>query len=96
MEMWKKLFTEVIRTDYNTPLYWGILSNPKHKITCLFLYIYSMETFLVYTLNTATREKDSHKIYTLGPFASALRYIIERAEKDRYNDPESLDYYSYS
>jgi len=83
MEMWKKLFTEVIRTDLNEPLTWEILKNPNHKITCLCLYIYSMETFLVYTLNTATREKDTHKIYTLGPLATAMRYIIGGAEDRR-------------
>jgi len=41
--------------------------------------MYSMETFLPYTLNKAERERDSSKINSLGPFASVLREIIENA-----------------
>ena len=41
----------------------------------LFLFLYSMETFLPYKLNQADREKDKSKIQTLGPFVYALDII---------------------
>ena len=57
-EVWRKLFVAVIDRDYNTPLMWKELSDHKHSIVCTLLYIYSMETFVVYALNIATREFD--------------------------------------
>ena len=39
-----------------------------------------METFLVYKLNQAEREKDKSKIQTLGPFAKALESITLKAQ----------------
>ena len=37
--------------------------------------MYSMETFLPYTLNKADREKDASKVKSIGPFGWALGYI---------------------
>ena len=37
--------------------------------------MYSMETFLPYTLNKAEREKDASKVKSLGPFGWALKII---------------------
>ena len=34
--------------------------------------MYSMETFLPYTLNKAEREKDASKVKSLGPFGYVL------------------------
>ena len=39
--------------------------------------MYSMETFLPYTLNKAEREEDSSKVKTFGPFAYALGHLTE-------------------
>ena len=44
--------------DINEPLTVQILSDPSNKIVQLILYIYSMESFIYYDLNKATREKD--------------------------------------
>ena len=67
-----------------------ILWNPKADIVCALLYIYSMETFVYSTLNTATRDHDSSKIFTLGPMAAALAWIVNGAESNRVVDSESL------
>ena len=58
-----------------------------------------METFVVYALNTATREKDPSKITTFGPLAIALWRILyyRGAENKR---PRELDtvgwFYNYT
>ena len=49
--------------------------DPYSKITKSILFMYSMETFLPYTLNKAERDEDATKVESLGPFASALRLI---------------------
>jgi len=51
------------------------LWDPYSAITKSILFIYSMETFLPYSLNKAEREVDASKVNTLGPFAEALRRI---------------------
>jgi len=56
------------------------LDNPENEIVCGLLYIYTMETFIYRTLNTATRDHDSNKIRTLGPMACALKEIVFVAE----------------
>ena len=70
-KIWKKLFKKVIVRDYDTPLAYDELEDPNHKIVYTLIYIYSMETFVVYGLNTATREKNGEKITTFGPLACA-------------------------
>ena len=81
--MWKKLFKKVIIRDYDTVLTRDELFDPSHKIVKTLLYIYSMETFVVYGLNTATREKNADKITTFGPLAVALMWILLGAEDSR-------------
>ena len=49
-----------------------------------------METFVYSTLNTGTRDHDSTKIKTLGPFATALGLIVGGAESFRAPDSETL------
>ena len=49
--------------------------NHDKKITKSILFMYSMETFLPYTLNKAEREKDASKVKSLGPVGYALRGI---------------------
>jgi len=58
---------------------WNDLSNPSSRITKSILFMYSMETFLPYSLNKAEREMDSSKVQSLGPFAEALREISRYA-----------------
>ena len=48
-------------------------------------FIYSMESFLVYTLNKVSRDKNSSFINTLGPYAVLISRIIERAQKNRHD-----------
>ncbi len=45
-----------------------------------------METFLPYKLNLAERNKDSSKINSLGPFASAINEITAMAQNKRVNN----------
>ena len=87
---WRHIFDKVIHTDITKPLTYDILKDPKEDIVCGLLYIYSMETFVYSTLNTATRDHDSSKILTLGPLAAALGWIVAGAEMNREKDSESL------
>ena len=48
------------------------LWNPNSEVVASIMFMYSMETFLPYTLNSASRDKDMSKVPTLGPFAWAL------------------------
>ena len=48
------------------------LDNPDSVITKSIFFMYSMETFLPYTLNKAERDRNALKIKSLGPFACAL------------------------
>lgn len=51
------------------------LEKPNCKITKAILFIYSLETFLAYKLNTAVRDKDPSKVMSLGPFVCVLYEI---------------------
>ena len=51
------------------------LENPESEITKSFLFIYSMETFIVYNLNKSEREQDLCKILSFGPYSYALNII---------------------
>ena len=44
-----------------------------------------METFLLYYINKATRDKNKSKIKTLGPYARCLDIILKEASKKRKN-----------
>ena len=81
LHVWKHIFDKFIHTDHKKPLTWETLDDPKADIVCGLLYVYSMETFVYSTLNTATRDHDSTKIMTLGPMAAALGEIVGWAEK---------------
>ena len=51
------------------------LSNPYSFVTCLILYLYSMELGcppLYYEVNRVTRTKDRKYLETLGPYIKAL------------------------
>jgi len=58
------------------PLTTKILSNPDHPFVKTILYIYSMQSFVFFEINKASRDKDLPKIEYYGPFASALGYIV--------------------
>ena len=49
----------------------------------LILFAYQAETFCAYELNKACRFKDRSKVPTLGPWASALGWIIEFTQRER-------------
>ena len=59
------------------------LRNSISTITKSILYMYSMETFLPYTLNKAEREKDASKVKSLGPFGWVLGNISMLAYSKR-------------
>lgn len=62
------------------------LGNPYSKITCLVLYLYSMELGsppLYYEINRVSRSKDESQLATLGPYIMALGLITSRSEKRR-------------
>ena len=41
--------------------------NPNSAITKAIFFIYSLETFVVYSLNKAERDRDTSKILSFGP-----------------------------
>jgi len=90
LHVWKFIFDKFNHQDIQKRLTEKILKDPKADIVCGLLYIYSMETFVYSTLNTATRDHDSTKIMTLGPFAAALATIVRWTESKREKDSESL------
>ena len=49
-----------------------------------------METFVYADLNSASRDHDKTKIFTLGPLSRALDVIVRFAERKRPEDSESL------
>ena len=87
--IWKHIFDQ-IQSDKTQPLTYEELRDPSRKLVKNLLYIYSMETPLVYSLNAASREQDSSKVSTLGPFSRALYRIVVNAEKNRNKDNESM------
>jgi hypothetical protein len=53
------------------------------KLIAGIVKLYSMESFLVYEVNKASRDKDTSKIATLGPFAWALGRVVFKAQGRR-------------
>ena len=52
------------------------------------IFIYSMETFVAYKMNEASRSRDESKVQTFGPFSYALCRVASTAQnrrKDRLN-----------
>ena len=54
-------------------------SDPQSIDVKIGMYIYSMESFLVYTLNKVSRDKNWGYIDALGPYAVLISRIIARA-----------------
>ena len=54
--IWQRIFLSVIKRDFKKRLTFEELTDPSKKIVSSLIYIYSMETPLVYILNTACRE----------------------------------------
>ena len=68
------------------------LYNPYSKVSCLLLYIYTMELSsppLYSELNKARRTMDTNHLLTLGPYSYGLFSILQRAEENR-NDFEKI------
>jgi hypothetical protein len=59
------------------------LWDPKSNLCCNILFIYSLESFLPYSLNRASYLMEESKIETLGPFAYVLAVIIAFAQRFR-------------
>ena len=63
------------------------LSNPYGAITCMVLYLYSMEFGsppLYYEINRVCRARDKSKLQTLGPYIKALGIVTACSEKNRH------------
>ena len=62
------------------------LSNPYSKMSCLILYIYSMELGsppLYYEINRVIRDNDQTYLESLGPYIRALEVVTSWSEKHR-------------
>ena len=65
------------------------LNNPYSKITCLVLYLYSMELGsppLYYEINRVCRAMDISQLQYLGPYIKALGLVTLLSEQNRQND----------
>ena len=89
---WEDLLKAINITQPNKQMTWSStdeelgLFNPYSKVTCFFLYLYSLEFGdppLYSELNRICRDQDLHYINTLGPFALAMVTIILNAENKR-------------
>ena len=76
---WEELLALVIVEDRDQPLgkadqysYTGPLLDATSPVVAICLYVYGFESHVYKTLNFACRFKDTEKIKTLGPFATAL------------------------
>ena len=90
LHIWKHIFDAAIHQDKNKQITGEELADPKSAISCGLLYIYSMETFIYSALNSASRDHDKTKIFTLGPLSRALNETVVYAECSRPEDSESL------
>lgn len=64
------------------------IENPYSKMSCLILYLYSMELGQppMYTeINRVCRLMDLSKLQTLGPYINALGIVTHISEKNRDN-----------
>ena len=80
LHIWKRIFKKFISSDFNKKLTRHELENPSSEIVYALLFIYSMETFVYSVVNKGTRDHDRSKIHTLGPYARALRWIVDCTE----------------
>lgn len=77
---WNRSLTKKI-DDYE----FGVMC-PYSKITCMVLYLYSMELGsppLYQEVNRVCREMDFTYLYELGPFIQALSYVTYYGEENR-------------
>ena len=70
--IWRHIFDKFIHTDLDKEIDLHDFFVYESDIVCALLYIYSMETFVYSTVNSATRDHDKSKIKNLGPLARAL------------------------
>ena len=54
------------------PITYEDLWEPKSKVVCLILYLYTIEPPFYAEINRAVRLRDKEMLYTLGPFARCL------------------------
>ena len=98
-EAWESYFDELPKTgidywgeeseiDHNTPLPLEILISPDHPVCEMILYLYTIDSWLVFELNSGSREGDQAKVNTLGPYARAFGRIILDAAMERKDIPE--------
>ena len=65
------------------------LAKPYSKITCLILYLYSMELGsppLYYEINRVSRSHDETHLATLGPYIMALGLVTSDSENRREDE----------
>ena len=72
--------------DYYANDHKNTLLDPTYSVTALILYIYGAESAVYKSLNHASRHKDTTKVATLGPYASALYPIIWGTQGERTDD----------
>ena len=84
------MFTTAIDLDFNHPLTWNNFAETDSKVVSTVLYAYSLETFLVYSFNTALREHDSTKLLTYGPLSMCLFNIMSLRDEFRAKDAETI------
>lgn len=82
-ETWRALFNTIHPQSPDTPIPDKALKNPHSPLTCLLLYILSLDTFLTLSLTQASLTKDKDQIDTLGPYSKALFNIISHAQQNR-------------
>ena len=87
-EVWEGYFAEIPEELRDIPLSYKIMRDPYHPISQLCLYLYTLDTWLFQELNKGSREGDTAKIDTLGPYAAALKQIVIGAAKRRTDIPE--------
>ena len=85
------LYKTIPITDYHTPISMEELQGhfyPNAAISKLFIYIWTMESFLYKEVSRASRVKDHSKVFTVGPFAYAMAFVIAGASQYR-NDVDN-------
>ena len=66
-----------------------ILSDPKHPITVMLLYCYSIQSFIHPIVNSAFKKRNHRKVFTMGPFATSLLSILHNASENRVDIDKS-------
>jgi hypothetical protein len=75
-QAWKYLFNSLgLDEKDNNDLNIDNFEDPDSTIVKSIFFIYSLETFVVYNLNKAERDRDPAKIFTFGPFSLVITLI---------------------